>query len=228
MSLQAQVKDAENPKVALEAIARYLDHLNTKVDAVLKIAGTAPEHDDGWGQWDDPETHEEVAQDFERLEKIELLRKAIEVEQDAMEADALRAQLRLLEDEGSNIKRGLDEAKHSKITQGDDEAIVDLPPPTDEQLEQRAHISKFLSDYGLDPEYIDSYIKGGPLVLYLSDRDMVNGLPNNVKTAMVQDVEINSPKEAHEMARDILKSTDPDTLDITIERQKLDQENHGR
>src|SRR5437763_1578054 len=55
-------------------------------------------------------------------------------------------------------------------------------------------------------EIIDRAIaEGGPLWLYLGNRELVMSYPDHTRRMMVQDVELDSPTDAQEMARDVLK-----------------------
>jgi hypothetical protein len=62
-----------------------------------------------------------------------------------------------------------------------------------------------------------AYGIGGPMWLYLPQRETIMGLPEHVRQMMVEDVERDSPAQAQELGRDILKSFEPNTQDVTVE-----------
>lgn len=71
------------------------------------------------------------------------------------------------------------------------------------QLEQqRLNLAAHLGD---GEDWTEAYELGGPMWLYLSNRDLVMSYPADVLRAMVEDVEEDSPQDAREMARDVLK-----------------------
>lgn len=72
----------------------------------------------------------------------------------------------------------------------------------------------FPNNYPADwKAYVDGYAKGGPMYLYLSDRDFVMGLPIGVKNMMLTDVNKFNPEQARQMAADILKDASPGDMD---------------
>lgn len=220
MSLQEQVKNAENPKVALEAIARYLDHLNTKIDQVLDQP-----NDDSWGEgWNDHERHVEVNNDFAKETEIKELEEALSKESNPEERAVLEARLRLAKDDGQAVAAavGVEEGERTKMQVGDTETIVEVFTPNESQLEMREAMADKLREADvLDEEIIESFIKGGPLLLYYTDREFIMSLPYGWRRAFVEDVEVNSPQEAAEMARDILKVEDPEAnMDQAIDNQR--------
>lgn len=94
-------------------------------------------------------------------------------------------------------------------------------PPTPAQRRLRERIVKHIhfedwrqQDAGaksegsvpLDPEAAaEAYIEGGPGWLYHYDRAFVTSLGPELRAAMVEDVAAQSPTQAHELARDLLK-----------------------
>lgn len=217
MSTAERVLAAENPKAALLVLAETIDALEARLDEPPA---------DPWSKWDDHDTHVKAQQDFAQLAEVErdltILKGALATENNAEERKILEAKVRLKEDELKGRPDYVDaDKKRTKITTGDGEAIVDLPPPTEEQAKQRAGFAtrflKLQEEFG--PEYVEAYVKGGPLWLYYGNRDFVNGLSASTKRAMVNDVQEHSPAEAHEMARDILKDlSSGDGAEVTIER----------
>lgn len=128
---------------------------------------------------------------------------------------ALEARLRLLEDDGTVPANPVPEGRRIITTANDNEITVDLPEA--DPARQHARYD-FAFNYALggmldpplgDTEAADAYAKGGPMWLYLYDRDAVMSMPVDWRRQFVQDVEFDSPAQAHELARDILKSEDP-------------------
>lgn len=64
----------------------------------------------------------------------------------------------------------------------------------------------------LDPDVVTAYIVFGPAYIYEYDRDFVMQQAPEVRKALVEDLLLDDPKRAHEMARDILKDERPGTL----------------
>ncbi len=112
---------------------------------------------------------------------------------------------------------------------------VTVPRPTDQQKDlRREHGPAILANLnGIDPELAaETYVKGGPLWLYTYRRDHVITLPDELKQAMVNDLALSMPEMAHELARDVLKVTDPDTQSMwahdNMEGVKAETEYGGR
>ncbi len=100
-----------------------------------------------------------------------------------------------------------------QVTPGTDEVTIQVPSPTNEQLALRHQVAELLlaNLNGLDPEVAyEAYLEGGPIWLHAFNRDHVISLPDDLKRAMVEDCSITAPETAHELARDLLKVTDPD------------------
>jgi hypothetical protein len=99
--------------------------------------------------------------------------------------------------------------RRTQITATEDDTDVVIPAPSDEKKERRRQferqnlkLSEFLGD---SEDWSEAYAKGGPMWLYLGNRELVMSMPDGVRTALVQDVIEDSPQDAHEMGRDILK-----------------------
>lgn len=101
----------------------------------------------------------------------------------------------------------------AKITEDGDTTTVEIPPPSDEKFarrlmfaQQSLKLDEQLPDRSLDEmSWAATYAKGGPTWLYLGNRDLVMSYPPYIRQALVQDLEEDSPQQAHEMSRDILK-----------------------
>lgn len=121
------------------------------------------------------------------------------------------ARERLARDEQNPNAFGLDatlaEGRRAQAVVGDKEIEVVLPPVDEKRVTYRRQQAEQM---GLEDNFpgidaTEAYVKGGPLWLYHGNRDFVMGLPEEMRKLMVQDVEIDSPQEAHEMAHDLLK-----------------------
>jgi hypothetical protein len=92
-----------------------------------------------------------------------------------------------------------------------DTTDVNLPPPSAEKLAARRMFEKqslHLVDYlGTGEDWTEVYAKGGPVWLYVGNRELVMSLPHSVRQALVADLEEDAPQQAKEMARDVLKES---------------------
>lgn len=68
--------------------------------------------------------------------------------------------------------------------------------------EQQLHLIDYLGD---TEDWTEVYAKGGPMWLYIGNPELVKSLPDSTRRALVADLEEDSPQQAREMARDILK-----------------------
>lgn len=124
---------------------------------------------------------------------------------------AREARERLARDEQNpnafGLKQGFEEGKRAQSVVGDQEIEVVLPPVSAERAKYRREQAKQmgLEDNFPGIEATEAYVKGGPLWLYHGNREFVMSLPEELRKLMVQDVERDSPQEAHEMAHDLLK-----------------------
>lgn len=91
-----------------------------------------------------------------------------------------------------------------------DGVTVTLPTVSEEKQNKRR---EFAIGIGVAEEFgdriVESYAVGGPLLLYYNNRPFVMGLPDDARRRMVDDVFEESPSEAAEMGRDILKDMSP-------------------
>jgi hypothetical protein len=104
---------------------------------------------------------------------------------------------------------------------------VSLAAPNDDQLEKRELFADQVLKvhYGWDDEQCESFLRGGPLLIYYANRELLTELPTLWIRQFIEDIEVNSPQEAHEFARDLLKEANPDMQELTIENLKRDLEN---
>lgn len=218
----------KSPADALNVLAAWADGVEARLQSL-----EAADSSDGWATWGkddgdsepasqewspDPADEAALAQYQEELQGCE----------DDLESKVLRAKIELTKDKLQPPVKLYDNTGYTSETHYDEEgaAIVDLPVPTPEQVDFRAEL---ISRMGLRDQYgeelgevaEDSFVRGGPLLLYLSDRDYVNSLPDDLKRLLVQDVEASSPKEAHQMARDILKENTDESNDLDAAANRI-------
>jgi hypothetical protein len=93
---------------------------------------------------------------------------------------------------------------------GEDTAEVRLRAPSEEKKQQRRLFEqqtlKLKEALGDGEDWTEAYAAGGPLWLYIGNRDLVMSYPEPARAAMVQDVLEDSPADAAEMGRDVLKA----------------------
>lgn len=110
----------------------------------------------------------------------------------------------------------IDDLPHSATL--DNRAVIDVidgdvivKPVSEERQDERryfAHDSRLAEFYGPSlsaQEFEDAYIKGGPRWLYYTNRDAVMQMPVSLRQQLVDDILLDSPSEADEIGRDILK-----------------------
>lgn len=104
--------------------------------------------------------------------------------------------------------------QRTRITTTDDSADIEIPPPNEERLEQRRIFEqqqlRLGEHLGTSEDWTEAYAKGGPMWLYLGNRDLVMSYPESIRAAMVEDVIATSPLDAEEMGRDVLKQAGED------------------
>lgn len=218
MTVREQVLKARTPQEALLVLADAIDNLNKEPSF------------DSWDGWNDPETHKQVNAQFAEASvkpkaafaEYARIKEELAETSDPEESQALQAKLNLLKDELKPPAHYADEEQQASklVTDENGNVVVELPPPTEEHMELRREFAekrlKLQDEFG--PEILESYVKGGPLVIYYTDRDFVMRLPDEFKRVMVDDVQNFSPREAKEMARDILKDVTADGgRDVTME-----------
>lgn len=120
------------------------------------------------------------------------------------------------------------------VQEGRGRETVEIPPATPEQKRLRTRVLPALAlenlpaEHGVTKQVANAaYVQGGPMWLYLFDRDYVMGLSPEVRKAMFEDVLLTNPDEAHELASDILKDEDPGDPETAIERDKQWRQAHG-
>lgn len=225
-----RIRSASTPTDALLVIGEILDEL----------AERSTQSDGGWNAWgqigpiadeqvsDSEDQRAEWAPDPADEAALAQYQEELKGCADDLESKVLRAKIELTKDKLQPPTELHDNSGSATETHYDDEgaAIVDLPKPTPEQIDFRGEI---VSRLGLRDQYgdeigeqaEDSFVRGGPLLLYLSDREFVNGMADDVKRLLVSDVEVSSPREAHEMARDILKANTDAANDLDAVRDRI-------
>lgn len=202
MSIEQAVRQAKSPQEALVVIARALDQLAKQLESRPT--------DDGWGgEWfTDPEG--KVLDDLDDLDPED-------------RAKVMEARARLAQDKpGQYAEHAMEAGKQVASKVSSDEITVELPPVDEERAEQRrkfaTEVAKLSQHYkDLDQQAVEAYVKGGPMWLYLTDRDFVMQMPVQWKRFMVQDVNKDSPKDAYDLGRDILKDTTAQGPESTVE-----------
>ncbi len=231
-----KIRESKSPSGALVIVAELIDQLEDTVSELSDRVNHIEVNDDiSWGAWEKPAKPAESDQPAEAWipdPQDEVLLKQYEEElkgnPDAEESRVLRAKIELQRDKLQPPPELHDNAGQAIETHYDSEgnAIVDLPKPTPEQIDTRAQLVGALGlrdQYGEEAGALaeDSFVRGGPLLLYLSDRDFVNSLPPGLKIALVEDVEKSSPRDAHEMGRDILKASTDEANDLDFASERI-------
>lgn len=220
-----KVQQAPTPQQAMLAIAEALDRIEAKLD---QQPAAEP---DTWGSWGsslpsvelhsiDPDagyasvTYEDPSRNAQQIEAIKQL---MAVTTDDEDLQALQAKLRLLQDEGGRIEN-IDPGVRVRSLDDGSNLTVDIPAASPERQAGRRFVAtrddfySFLSTPGLTKEeFVEAYAKGGPMWLYLGDRDAIMAMPPAWRQAMIQDIEQDAPLQAQEVARDILKDVDAGT-----------------
>ncbi len=187
-------------------------------EAIDKLLGQVPEvtTEPGWDAWQaQPPNALPSSQPAPSTAEADSVRARLATESDADERRALEARLRLLADDAVVPNPTVPEGRRTITTGDDKQIVVDIPAPDRARMQARASMAlagKFgeqLTPPLSNDEAADAYARGGPMWLYMYDRDAVMGMPEDWRRAMVNDVLVDSPAQAHELGRDILKDTTP-------------------
>jgi hypothetical protein len=225
MTYADRIRNAASPQEGMLALAEGIDAVLAKLDREVNDTS-------GWGAWGAQTTAATptpqpgaFVTEFEREMKAtsknlerEATRRNLAETTDPDERRALEAKLRLLEDEGQPVVAPVPEGRRVITTADDREITVDIPPASPERQESRRSWAVGVDLGGqIKPELpndeaAEAFAKGGPMWLYLYDRDAVMGMPLQWRRDFVRDVEQDSPAQAQELGRDILKSEDPGAL----------------
>lgn len=213
MSTLNAVKSASSPQQAMLAIAEALDRIEILLVERLAEQPAA----DPWGAWE-AESLTAGAHDSVLAARIEALEERLAAAPDEQTARALEAKLRLLKDDGGVIEQP---NPGVRVSVGED-SVIELPAARPARQAARRAFAETCGLYNFidkplitAEEFIENYAVGGPMWMYLSDRSAVMALPREWRARMVEDIEQDSPIEASEVARDILKvptAGDPDEV----------------
>jgi hypothetical protein len=90
------------------------------------------------------------------------------------------------------------------------------------EFARKARLAEFWDGLSVD-DFVDAYVKGGPRWLVYANRAAVMAMPYGVRQALVADVLLDSPSEAKEIGRDILKidESTPEHTQVEYARREL-------
>lgn len=227
MSIVEQMQKCNSPSDALIMLAKAVESQEQRIIELEQATAS------GWDEWSaaTPPAAESLSSDVEPtwrvpgsvIAEIEKLKDELHGNEDDAESKALRARIYLLEDEIKPPAEHIDlEQSRSVQSVQNGDVTVDLPMVSLDEEDEREKFARFvlkLPEYYGDSgeEYVKSYRKGGPLLLYYSHRDMVMSQPTDVKQAMIADVERLSPNEAAEMGRDLLKDMEAGGPEVSVQ-----------
>jgi hypothetical protein len=231
MNTKQRVAEARSPQDALLAIAESLDALAELIVTQDLVPA------DPWAAW--PALYRDALEDgrvayetayqakmHERDEAaIAAVKEQLAIETDGEAVQALQARLRLLEEDGGTVPPP-PEGERVQSVVSDTNVTIDIPPPDDRRRAARRKIAgelrfhEFLtaSPFATDEEFIAAYVKGGPMWLYLGDRDAVMAMPGDYRRLLIADIEQDSAPQAQDVARDILKDVGPGDPDTNLGR----------
>ena len=101
---------------------------------------------------------------------------------------------------------------YTETQNGEDSTLIDIKPVSDEKRERREAFAREVLDFGaytkeleLDEDTaVQAYGLGGPVWLYIGNRDLFLQYPWEVRRMMVRDVLEEDPETARDMGRDVL------------------------
>ena len=214
------MRGAGDPRASLMVLAQGIDKVLTRLAAVeAQLADR--DQPDPWAEWAAAPA-EPMVDDLPASSVVEL-QATLAAETDPDERRALEARLRLLKEEGGVVD-GVPEGRRvveAEFTPGNlrpTQAIsvgantVDLPVPTEEQRLARLYwaLKRKLWDFiPLEQEQAcEAFAKGGPMWLYLGNRDAVMAMPVEWRRELVEMVAEDSIAQSQELGADILKIAD--------------------
>jgi hypothetical protein len=228
MTIEQQVLAAKTPRDALLVLARAVDALQTPADPWASWGDDSVQplddsHRPAWSADDDaaalpqptpviPELGPGVRAAAITDEDVKnwIGRNYGQVPADDAEGRAIVAQVR-----ADLEKAGTPEAGVDLFRTGDDgviESAIDWAPQDEQHRALRYAFAKnvlqidvLLGPHPTGGDWAADYASGGPMWLYIPNRDLVLPYPDNVKAAMVEDVGRYDQKAAYELAQDILK-----------------------
>lgn len=215
MKLTTQIKMATTPVQALLILAEAIDELREAADP--------------WRQpleWADArvsiatQPRIVITTPSPDPEEIVALKAQLHGETDPDEARVLQARIALLENPGKIPPEALKEGERAAV-QGDD---IVAPPPSEERMADRHAFARRLGlheflDGGWTVDLAaDTYAKGGGRWLYYDGgRDAIMAMPHWARQQICADIAVDSPQEAAEVARDILKAQQGVDMEAAVE-----------
>lgn len=225
MSYVDQVAAASGPQTALSIIAQGIDAILERLDSQSPLPAA-----DSWEAWGSgairpvtPEGLPAMQTPHASHESAEAVRQQLAETTDGEERRALEAKLRLLQDDGAVPEPAVPEGQRIVTTTDADAITVNLPAPDGRTRRTRYDWAYDIKlGHMIEPQLDEhvgarAYAKGGPMWLYLYDRDAVMKMPPEWRRMFVTDVQQQSPAQAQELARDILKDTEPGTSEQALD-----------
>lgn len=197
-----------------EALLLLAEHIDSLVEHCHRTRSFDQPQPLKWVPFDEraqPLTWVEATPLRDAPNKAEFIEAQLATTQDGDERRALEAKLRLLKDDGG-APEVAPPGRPTQSIQVDDTTTVALPVPSYTQLVDRRQwaasrkLHEFLPLSEVEAE--DAFTKGGPMWLYLYDRDAVLSLPVEWRRELVEMIAEDSIPESQEVGRDILKITD--------------------
>lgn len=147
--------------------------------------------------------------------------------------EVLEAKRRIEEANATDLQPKL-HLKEVQVMPGVNEVLVTVPAPSKQQIFMRkGNANRVIANLpNLDHDAATkAYIEGGPLWLHAFDRHHVVELPADLRQQFIRDLALTAPESAHELARDILKVTDPEVQSAwahdNMEGMKQESERRG-
>jgi hypothetical protein len=240
MTLTDQIKTCRTPQEALLLLADAIDALREDINTA------PPQPVDPWAQpleWsrfprvgDHPESaflspFSKAHDKTKHREQIEAVQTLLNGTTDPDEHQALQAKLRLLRDQagekvyendaaGGGTIEPVPEGERPSIASDGSNGTVELTAASPERQAARAEwaVSRQLWDFIPlnEKQACDAYMKGGPMWLYLGNRDAIMAMPFAYREELVTELAKDSVVDAQEVGRDILKSTESADRDIAV------------
>ena len=209
MTLEQQVLAAKTPRDALTLLARAIDQ-----DRARMI--------DPWDEWGEASEEKVAATDGE-LDTSDASPRDITDEDVRNWIGRNYGQAPADDSEGRAIvemvRRDLERAGTGKVAEADftmDDGVIqsriDWAPRDEDHRGWRRRFAKDVLQLdvalGAHPDggdWAEDYASGGPMWMYIPNRDLLMQYPDNVKASMIADVESYDARVAHEMSADLLK-----------------------
>ncbi len=212
MSVEADVLAAKTPREALLILARAIDAL---------LAAPA----DPWAQWDDDAAHHaEARPSGPHPDEVDPPRREITDEEATAWLEANYGRTPADDAEGraliAMVRRDLERAGKGEVAVDDFvmhdgivESRIDFSPRDEKHRAAREAFARQVLQLdvalGVHPEGGDwavDYAKAGPMPFYIANRDLLMQYPDQVKSAIVADIEQYDVRVSQEVGRDLLKA----------------------